>query len=105
MPGRADDIGPPEDRESIEDVRRGIDALDREIIALIGRRSRYVRAAAAFKKDETAVRAPERQRAMLQERRRWAEEEGLSPEVIEDLFKHLVSYFVNREMEDWKGDG
>lgn len=105
MPERSDAIRPPDDCESIEDVRRGIDALDREIIALIGRRSRYVRAAAAFKRDEAAVRAPERQRAMLQERRRWAEEEGLSPEVIEDLFERLVSYFVNREMEDWKGDG
>ena len=95
----------PEDCASIEDVRRGIDALDREIIALIGRRSRYVRAAATFKKDEAAVRAPERQRAMLEERRRWAEQEGLSPEVIEDLFERLVSYFVDREMKDWKGDG
>lgn len=105
MVERADGIKPPEGCETIEDVRRGIDALDREVVALIGRRSRYVRAAAAFKKDEAAVRAPERQRAMLEERRRWAEEEGLSPEVIEDLFLRLVSYFVNREMEDWKGDG
>lgn len=75
-------------------MRRGIDALDREIVALIGERSRYVEAAAMFKTDETSVRAPER--------RRWAEEEGLSPDVIEDLFRRLVSYFVDREMEDWK---
>lgn len=93
-----------EDCSSIEDVRRGIDALDREMVALIGRRSRYVRAAARFKKDEAAVRAPERQRTMLEERRRWAQEEGLSPDVIEDLFRRLVTYFVNREMEDWKGE-
>jgi chorismate mutase len=51
------------------------------------------------------VRAPERQRAMTEERRRWAEEDGPSPGLIEDFFKRLVSYFVNREMEDWKGDG
>jgi isochorismate pyruvate lyase len=42
---------------------------------------------------------------MLEVRRRWAEQEGLSPEVIEDLFRRLVSYFVSREMKDWKGDG
>ena len=84
-------------------MRRGIDALDRELVAMIGRRSRYVRAAAAFKKDEAAVRAPERQRAMIEERRRWAEEEDLSPEVIEALFRRLISYFVDREMEDRKG--
>lgn len=105
MTERADDTRRPEDCASIEDVRRGIDALDRGVVALIGRRSRYVRAAARFKTDEAAVRAPERQRAMLEERRRWAEEEGLSPDVIEDLFRRLVSYFVNREMEDWKCGG
>ncbi len=93
----------PEDCKSIEDVRRSIDALDREIIALIGRRSRYVRAAATFKKDEAAVKAPERQRTMLEGRRRWAEEEGLSPESIEDLYRRMISHFVAREMEDWKG--
>jgi isochorismate pyruvate lyase len=83
-------------------VRRGIDVLDREIIALIGERSRYVEEAAKFKADEAGVQAPERQRAMLEERRRWAEEEGLSPDVIEDLFRRLVSYFISREMESWK---
>jgi isochorismate pyruvate lyase len=95
----------PEDCASLEDVRRGIDALDREIVALIGERSRYVEAAAKFKTDEAGVRAPERQRAMLEERRRWAEEEGLSPDVIEDLFRRLVSYFINREMGHWEGGG
>ena len=84
-------------------MRRGIDALDREIVALIGRRSRYVRAAARFKTSASNVRAPERQRAMLEQRRRWAEKEGLSPDVIEELYKGLIHYFIGREMEDWKG--
>lgn len=51
---------PPEDCANIEDVRRDIDALDREIIALIGRRARYVEAAADFKTSQSNVWAPER---------------------------------------------
>ena len=86
-------------------MRRGIDALDRQIVGLIGRRSRYVRAAARFKTSASSVRAPERQRTMLEQRRRWAEEEGLSPDVIEELYKGLIYYFVEREMGDWKGAG
>jgi isochorismate pyruvate lyase len=39
---------------------------------------------------------------MLEARRRWAEEEGLSPQVIEDVYETLVSYFVNRELEHWR---
>jgi len=69
----------PEDCESLDDVRTAIDALDREIIARLGQCARYVEAAAPFKTGESSIRAPERQRTMLEARRRWAEEEGLRP--------------------------
>ncbi len=92
----------PEDCENLEDIRRGIDTLDREIVALLGTRSCYVEAAAHFKTSEGNVRAPERQKAMLEEQRRWAEEEGLSPEMIENLYKTLLAYFVDRELRDWR---
>ncbi len=92
----------PEECASLEDVRQAIDALDREIVGLIGSRSRYVERAARFKTSESGVRAPERQRAMLEERRRWAQEEGLDPDAIEDLFKGLISFFIRREMRDWE---
>ena len=92
----------PEDCENIEDVRVAIDALDREIIARLGRRARYVEAAARFKTGETDARAPDRQRMMLAERRRWAEECCLDPDVIEDIYRTLVSYFIDREMQRWR---
>ena len=92
----------PEECASIEDVRLGIDALDREVIALIGRRARYVEAAARFKTGESDVRAPERRKAMIETRRRWAEEEGLSPQAIEDVYETLVSCFIDREMDRWR---
>jgi isochorismate pyruvate lyase len=92
----------PEDCESIQDVRQSIDALDREVIGLIGRRARYVEAATRFKCDEQSVLAPERQRAMLADRRLWAEKTGLNPDVIEEIYRTLVSYFVDREMQQWR---
>jgi isochorismate pyruvate lyase len=92
----------PEDCESIRDVRRAIDTLDKEIIHLIGRRASYVQRAAHFKTGEGSVRAPERQRTMLEARRRWAEENGLDPDVIENLYQGLLAYFVDREMQRWR---
>ena len=91
-----------EDCASIEDVRRVVDALDREIIALIGRRAHYVEAAARFKTSESSVRAPERRKSMLDVCRRWAEEEGLSPDVVEKIYQTLVDYFAQREMDRWR---
>lgn len=92
----------PEDCESVEEVRRAMDALDREVIVLLGRRARYVEAASRFKSSEQSVRAPERQRAMLAERRHWAPENGLDPDVIEGVYRTLISYFVDREMKRWQ---
>jgi isochorismate pyruvate lyase len=95
-------VKPPEDCASLEDVRRGIDALDLDIIRLIGERSQYVKAAAKFKTSEAGVRAPERRQAMLEERRQWAEQEGLNPDTIEKLYEDLIDYFIGRELENWR---
>ena len=46
----------PEDCTSLEEVRAGIDALDHSIVQALGRRARYVRAAARFKTDAASVR-------------------------------------------------
>ena len=94
----------PEDCESLEDVREGIDGLDRGILRLLGRRARYVAAAARFKTDQDSVRAPERQKAMLARRRAWAEEEALDPGFVEDLYTSIVRHFVGREMDHWRED-
>ena len=45
---------------SLSEVRDRIDALDGELVGLLARRESLVRAAAAFKSDEQAVRAPDR---------------------------------------------
>jgi len=92
----------PEHCASLEDIRRAIDALDRAIIALLGQRFEYVKAAATFKTSETSVRAPMRLQSMLAERQLWAKEEGLDPDVIERMYINLVNHFIEREMAQWK---
>ena len=87
---------------SLDEVRAEIDRIDRTIVSLIGDRAGYVHAAARFKSTEEAVAAPERQASMLRARREWALEEDLAPDVIEKLYRDLVSYFVVREREHWK---
>ena len=83
-------------------MREAIDGLDRGILGLLGQRARYVAAAARFKTDPKGFRAPERQRAMLARRRGWAEEEGLDPDFVEELYGRIVSHFVGPEMVRWR---
>jgi isochorismate pyruvate lyase len=97
-----DFMTPPEKCTSLDEVRAQIDRLDEEIVQLIGRRAHYVRAAARFKTSEAHVAAPDRQKAMLAVRREWAEREGVDPELIEDLYRRLVAWFVKHELEHWK---
>jgi isochorismate pyruvate lyase len=92
----------PDQYESMVDIRAEIDRLDRHIVALLGQRFAYVKAASKFKTSETTVRAPERLQAMLQQRRIWAEEEGLDADVIEKMYRDLVNHFINEEMKHWK---
>ena len=94
----------PTECSGMEDIRAEIDRLDKTIITLIGKRFQYVQAAAKFKTSESSVRAPERFKAMLQQRRLWAQEQGLSPDAIEKLYSDLVNHFIEEEMKRWRSE-
>lgn len=93
----------PAECTNLGDVRAEIDAIDQQIIALLGTRFAYVKAAAQFKTSADSVRAPERFAAMLSQRRAWAEEQHLSPDVIEQIYRTLVQYFIDEELRQWQG--
>ena len=94
----------PESCSCMEDIRVEIDNMDRDIIAILGKRFEYVKAATKFKTSETSVRAPERFKAMLEQRRIWASSEGLSPDVIDKMYRDLVNHFINEEMSKWQSE-
>lgn len=90
---------PPEACTSIEEVRHGIDELDRAIITALGQRFHYVKAVTRFKKTAADVRADERYQAVLYSRRAWAAEAGLNPDVIEAMYRLLITHFIEEEMK------
>jgi isochorismate pyruvate lyase len=92
----------PEECHNMTDIRTEIDFIDRQIIALLGKRFNYVKAASEFKTSETSVKAPDRLQSMLQQRRIWAEEEGLHPDAIEKMYRDLINHFIEEEMKHWK---
>lgn len=92
----------PAQCENMADIRAEIDRLDRQVVALLGQRFIYVKAASKYKSSETTVRAPERFKSMLEQRRVWAEEEGLNADAIEKMYEDLVDYFIDEEMKHWK---
>ena len=94
----------PENCTGMEDIRVEIDKMDRDIIAILGKRFEYVKSAAKFKSSEASVGAPERFKSMLEQRRIWASSEGLSPDAIEKMYRDLVNYFIKEEMSKWESE-
>ena len=92
----------PDECKNMADIRAEIDQLDRQVVALLGQRFAYVKAASKFKTSETTVKAPERFQAMLKQRRAWAEEEGLNADAIEKMYQDLVNHFIDEEMKHWQ---
>lgn len=92
----------PNECLNMQEIRLEIDRIDRKIIAAFGERFEYVKAASKFKTSDTSVKAPERFKSMLQQRRIWAEEEELNPDVIEKLYQDLVNYFIQEELKHWQ---
>ncbi len=84
------------------EIRAEIDAIDHKVIQLIGQRFEYVKAASKFKTSESSVKAPERFKAMLLQRREWAMKEGLNPDAIEKMYFDLVNHFIEEELRFWK---
>ncbi len=92
----------PEQCTTLDEVRAEIDRIDRGIVEAIGKRRRYVMAAAKFKSSAGAVAAPERLARMLEMRRQWAADENLNPDAIEKLYLDLVTPFIEEELQEWK---
>ena len=94
----------PDECGNIHEVREEIDIIDREVIDALSKRFQYVIAAARFKTSEASVRAPDRFKAMLQQRREWASESGLNPDVVEKLYRDLVNHFIDEELKHYKSE-
>lgn len=84
---------------SIEDVRGCIDRIDSELVKLIAQRAECVKAAAAFKSDLSAVRAPERVQQVIDRVREKATEAGLPEVIIEKVYRSMIDAFIEYELE------
>jgi isochorismate pyruvate lyase len=88
---------------SLSDVRSHIDDLDTQLVALLARRQVLVEAAAGFKRDERAVRAPDRVDQVITAVRRKAEAAGLDPAVAEAVWRSMIAAFIELELARHRG--
>lgn len=90
---------PPERCADMAEIRREVSDIDREIVALLGRRLEYVRAAVRFKPDEESIRNPDHWERFFADRRAWAQQAGYDPAVIEAMYRRLYEYTVDVQLD------
>lgn len=84
---------------TIEDVRNRIDQIDIELVKMIAQRSQCVIAAAAFKSDHSAVRAPDRVQQVIDKVCKQATEIGLPAVIIEKVYRTMIGAFIDYELD------
>lgn len=89
----------PESCQSIEEIREGIDQIDLQIMRLFAERYAYVKEIVKFKSDESSVIAEDRQKEVIRQRREWAQELGLNPDLFEEMYWTVMRFNVRKELE------
>lgn len=85
---------------SLAEVRMRIDAIDSELVRLLADRQELVRAAASFKSDAQAVRAPDRVAQVVASVRERAQAAGLEPAVAEAVWRAMIGAFIDLELAE-----
>lgn len=87
--------------QTMAEVRRGIDALDAEVVSLLAERFRYMDAAARIKPNRDAVRDEARKAEVLRNVTAHAREEGAPEAAIAELYERLIEASIAYEFEQF----
>ena len=87
----------PAECQSRAEVRQGVDALDRALVALLAERQRYMDAAARIKPDRDAVFDQARIDDVVAKVLVAAEAHHLSPDIAEPVWRLLIDRCIAHE--------
>ena len=93
-------VDPSECRSMVE-VRQGVDALDRALVALLAERQRYMDAAARIKPDRAAVHDQARIDDVVAKVLASAEAHHLSPDIAEPVWRLLIDRCIAHEFSTY----
>jgi isochorismate pyruvate lyase len=94
---------PPDDCQTMAEVRAGVDAVDAQIVALLGARFAYMRAAARIKTDRNAVRDEDRKASVIAAAKAAAREAGVPEPLVAAMWEMLVESSIAYELALFDG--
>ena|SRR5438874_13583227 len=89
----------PERCTTMADVRAAIDELDAEIVALLGKRFRFVEAAARVKQSQAEVRDEHRISEVIERVRKLARDAGAPEDLIGRFYEQMIETAITIELQ------
>lgn len=89
----------PHECKNIDEVRQQIDEIDNHIIDLIAKRFSFIQEIVKFKNSKDEVYAKSRFLDVINQRREIATAHHLNPDVIENMYRILMEYFIKEQLE------
>jgi isochorismate pyruvate lyase len=86
---------------TMEEVRQGVDALDRALVRLIAERQSYMEAAARIKPNRDVVHDDARIEQVVANVKAAAREAGLSEAIAEPVWRTLIARCIAYEFDTW----
>jgi len=93
----------PERCESIQEIRDGVDEIDLALLKLLARRQAYALRFVKIKRDTGMPRAPDEKRIaqQIERARALGLEMGVSPIIIEPVFRTIIAQHVEFELLEY----
>ena len=84
---------------NMHDLREELDLLDNKLIVLISKRFKLIEQAAIIKDDESKIRDNERIESIISRLRNLAEENSISADIVEKLWRFIIELSIDLEKE------
>jgi len=91
----------PQNCQSLDDVRKGVDALDKELVRILVMRQQYMHAAARVKPNRDAVYDAKRIEDVVSKVLAEAKTAGLSANIAEPVWRKLIERCIAHEYDVW----
>ena len=85
--------------KNMDELRKELDILDNELIKLVSKRFKFIEQAAIIKDDISKIRDNERIESIIIRLRNLAEINGISPDIVEKLWRYIIELSIELETE------
>lgn len=90
---------------TLDELRKEIDKVDDQIVALIGERNNYIKQASKFKKSVDEIKEKSRIDEVIARVRHQAVMLGVSPNTIEEIYTLMINEMVETEISEFRNSG